>query len=289
MKLRELNLPMNTDNPPSYRSDDFDLFTGLFAPDMFYSFFNFWDSDSGVAKHYDLFIEELYDEYDRHFENNKDITFVFKAKLSKLEFIKEDVFKEDQGKIYYSPKPVDINNKGKAIHLLGKIELDHNGDKQQQYAAILYRYLNAAIDLLKESLTSHRSPTLPKKPVRQKLKGFTAKYPGCLPDAFNQLVSFGYILDNSESDNFRDTFLEKIPKKKIQWQKGPGSLSYFIKELNGDGIIDIKKEIWTITIECFSDKDGNPFTKEQLRHAKRPTNIKKLDEVINTFKEFIKE
>ena len=41
MKLRELNLPMNTDDPNYIKNRNFDLFIGLYSIDVFLSLANY--------------------------------------------------------------------------------------------------------------------------------------------------------------------------------------------------------------------------------------------------------
>jgi len=285
MKLRELNLPMNTDDPNYIKNRNFDLFIGLYSIDVFLSLANYKGNESVANSWYQEFLEELRADYDWHIQHNRDTTFLFKGKLVTLEALKEKIFKRDKSERVYFPKPIEINDKGKITRLSAKVQLNADGDSREKLAELLYRNLNEAIDLLKTSLNENISPQIPSKTTTLKPTSFMVKNPGVLNDAFQQLVNSKFILASDE-ENFIDTFFGRTPKKRIEWQGDIGALSYFIKEINGEGIVDVKKQIWNITLKCFSKENGESFTKSQLRYAKKPKGTRKIDNVIDTFKEF---
>jgi hypothetical protein len=163
--------------------------------------------------------------------------------------------------------------------------ISKEGDKFQQMAFVIYEYLDLAInclqDYVKQLTPSSIIDNLPlPPPVTTKIRGLRIKNKDCLEIAFIRLRSRYIIQHDVLQKDFGDAFSGWIPKNKIIWLEGPGLLSYFIKSINGKGIEDEKKNIWTTTINCFQDKDLKNFTVEQLRFAKKPTKTEDIDLVI---------
>ena len=215
MKLRELNLPMNTDDPNYIKNRNFDPFIGLYSIDVFLSLANYKGNESVANSWYQEFLEELRADYDWHIQHNRDTTFLFKGKLVTLEALKEKIFKRDKSERVYFPKPIEINDKGKITRLSAKVQLNADGDSREKLAELLYRNLNEAIDLLKTSLNENISPQIPSKTTTLKPTSFMVKNPGVLNDAFQQLVNSKFILASDE-ENFIDTFFGRTPKKRIE-------------------------------------------------------------------------
>jgi hypothetical protein len=198
--------------------------------------------------------------------------FYFRDILVTYQLSKKDSFNEKENNIF---------------HVLISKPISKEGNGIQQMAFVIYEYHNLAINCLQDyvkQLTPSsiiENPPLP-PPVPTKIRGFRIQNKDCLEIAFSRLRSLYIIQHDVQQKDFEDAFSGWIPKNKIIWLKGPGLLSYFIKSINGKGIEDEKKNIWTTTISCFQDTNLKNFTVEQLRFAKKPTKTDDIDLVIKS-------
>ncbi|TGV04816.1 hypothetical protein [Flavivirga rizhaonensis] len=99
-------------------------------------------------------------------------------------------------------------------------------------------------------------------------------------EAFNKLKKEKFISGNTSLDNFKEIFRSKeISKnKRIVWIGTNKELQWFMKYLVRDSkkVVDLKKDIWLVTIRCFVKSENKEFTVEQLRDAKGKATHRKL-------------
>lgn len=227
-----------------------------------------------VDAHFENFIKGCLWNFKLRLENPLDTYNYFKYILKRFTVLKGTIFSE---------------NNGVVIHALLTEPITKDGDERNTSIFLLYERINEAIETLEDYVKQltpkeeneneqHIAPRL----RRTKLHGFRIKNKDVLETAFNRLIFNGFIHQDVKFADFERAFTDWLPENKITWLSGPGLLSYFIKAINGKGIEDEKKNIWTTTINCFQDKDSNGFTVEQLRFAKKPTKTDDIDLVIKS-------
>lgn len=107
--------------------------------------------------------------------------------------------------------------------------------------------------------------------------------------AFKLLKSNIFIHSSTDWNQFKNIFCNKkiAPNKRIKWIGSKVELQWFIKELmyNSKKIMDLKNDIWLITISCFVDEDGNEYIYTQLKNAtgKRYDRKDLLAEIVKLF------
>jgi len=243
---------------------------GLFDQELFWDFvysLSVKDYTYHIGCFYNKFLDGCLENQRKYLHDDKESFLYFNNVLKKFKTLKEKLFVEDDNKIYHS---------------LSKKEISEMGDKVQQITSMHYFYINQIISDLEEFANTKK---LDKSETTYKVSGFNVKNQDCLDDAYNQLIEFKIIAKDVLIHDFKTAFQGRIPENKIRWLQGPGLLSFFIKEINGIGILDTKKHIWDSTIACFVDKAGTPFEKTQLRHGKIPKNRDDIKKVIYTFNE----
>lgn len=176
---------------------------------------------------------------------------------------------------------------GIIMHTLLPDPISKGSEGMHKSVYYLYERINEAISILEDYIKQ----LTPKDEIKDneitrqrigkpRLHGFRIKKRDCLNTVFNRLIFNRLIHQNVSFKDFERAFTDWIPDNKIIWQEGPGLLSYFIKSINGKGIEDEKKSIWTTTTNCFQDKNSKDFTIEQLRFAKKPSKTDDVDLVI---------
>lgn len=190
----------------------------------------------------------------------------FKDMLLKVSITEERLFvKTDRGLVY---KP------------LGYL-IEKGGSPEDLYFDEIYAILQKVKDRfesyqVKLTIESNRKTSTP---------SFILIDASVLNDAFTQLISFGYILDDTDKKDFVEIFTGCIIHRPIKWQGGIGSLAYFIRGiLKSDNVYKIKnKEHWLVTQKCFIDPDNKMFEITQLKNSDPPKYPANLDIVIRSF------
>jgi hypothetical protein len=109
---------------------------------------------------------------------------------------------------------------------------------------------------------------------------------GHLREIFDELFK-GFIGNQTKWLNFKNWFTGRVGKNKIVWIADRGDLYFFIKELKDQDKI-YNKQPWLITEQCFIDRNGKPFLKDQLNSGKNTFNSDKLVPIIDMFKTCVK-
>lgn len=231
-----------------------------------------------VDVHFENFLKGCLWNFKLRLENPLDTYNYFNYILKRFTILKSTIFSEDNGVVK---------------HALLIEPVTKEGDERNVSIFLLYERINEAIELLvdyvkqlapKEEYNNeqHVAPRLKKT----KLHGFRIKNKDVLETSFDRLKYNGLIDHDTKFPDFERAFTDWLPVNKITWLGGPGLLSYFIKAINGKGIEDEKKSIWTTTTNCFQDKDSKDFTVEQLRFAKKPTKTDDVDLVIKSINKY---
>jgi len=251
----------------------------LLDPEMaeycFNTFDNSLDYENLIIQHFGEFQTWCWEIY-VSMNVNKDKTYLFfKDALRRYQSIKDKMFSEKENQIYHCQVTLPISKEG---------------NRAQQMGYIAYENINKAIDVLEDYVQQASTNKSSIKandatPPLKKIHGFRVKNHKCLNDAFDQLKNKGFIDEGTSKNDFEKVFSGRILDRKIIWLKGPGLLSYFIKYINNKGIEDEKKHIWDTSINCFQDINKNAFTIKQLRFAKKPSDTKEIDFVIDTINE----
>jgi len=224
--------------------------------------------------HFEDFLKGCLWNFQSRKDNPINTYFYFKYILNRLQICKGAIFSERGGSI---------------MHILLPNPLAQEGEGYYKSVYYLYGRINEAISILEEYLIQltprNESPdneNTKQRVKRIRLHGFKMGKEECINLAYDRLRYHKLIHFDVSFKDFRSAFSDWIPDNKIIWLEGPGLLSYFIKSINGKGIEDEKKNIWTTTINCFQDKDSKNFTVEQLRFAKKPTKTDDIDSVIKS-------
>jgi len=97
----------------------------------------------------------------------------------------------------------------------------------------------------------------------------------------NNIVHYMDVLSRLKKENFIDkqTSFEQFKAilrnqrldsiYRIKWIGSNKELQWFVKHLVYDvkKVVDLDKDIWLVTMKCFTKKDGEEFTESQLRNA----------------------
>ncbi|GGX33801.1 hypothetical protein GCM10007384_38090 [Aquimarina muelleri] len=90
-------------------------------------------------------------------------------------------------------------------------------------------------------------------------------------DIWSLLKKENFIDKNTSFENFKDIFKnQKIePKDRIKWIGTNKELQWFVKYLvyKSEKTVNLDKDIWLVTRNCFIKNDGKGFTESQLRNA----------------------
>ena len=212
---------------------------------------------------------------------NDDLTDTFnyfKYIRNRFLHLKGTLFSEKDGEIKHIRSPKDLRKE--------------NIDKTKSINHI-YKLINEGLSVLDDYIIqlSPRERNQTEEAVGPRLRkirihGFRIKNKDVLETSFDRLKYNGLINQDAKFSDFERAFTDWLSENKITWLGGPGLLSYFIKAINGKGIEDEKKSIWTTTTNCFQDKDSKDFNVEQLRFAKKPTKTDDVDLVIKSINKY---
>lgn len=112
-----------------------------------------------------------------------------------------------------------------------------------------------------------------------------AKNSGTIKPLYNSL-RVEFIAPDTHYINFRNIFLNKIPRTKIVWCKGKGTLKYFVRQLKRKEKITNGK-IWQAAANSFQIKDEPDYNIVKLSNTKFPSSknseLRQLDTYINSF------
>lgn len=178
-------------------------------------------------------------------------------------------------------------------------ELKNSNDKTNKskgddnnYPKILKNFLKTEAKFYK-----HAQPEVVIKPKSSTLKKITKtnrsfKYKKLESDYSNltylkeSLINKGFISKNTDLKDFRKAFSGEAIDKPIVWMGNMSELSYFIKQIhhNLKYVENVKQEIWSITINCFIQENGEQYNRIKLRGQKVPATSKNIDSALNTLK-----
>ncbi|MCK8479759.1 hypothetical protein MUY34_03955 [Flavihalobacter algicola] len=165
-------------------------------------------------------------------------------------------------------------------HLLNKVEVDTLGDwinsheNQRQVSNKTERKMKGEINsFLLKSLESN--PDYFKRVQNREL----------FYKVYSKLKEGKFIASNTPFDDFIAIFSnKKISKRnRIIWKGRYVELQWFVKYLvyHLKKVVDLKNDIWNITVKCFVNKEGKEFYNKQLSDAKgKPYQRKALLEEI---------
>jgi hypothetical protein len=164
--------------------------------------------------------------------------------------------------------------------------------KNNNYPKILKKFLKTEADFY-----NHAQPEFVIKPTSSKLKKTTEtnrsfKYKKMKSGYSNltylkeSLINKGFISKNTDLKDFRKAFSGEAIDKPIVWTGNMSELSYFIKQIhhNLKYVVNVKQEIWSITINCFIQENGEQYNRIKLRGQKVPATSKNIDSALNTLK-----
>jgi hypothetical protein len=178
-----------------------------------------------------------------------------------------------------------------------KLRISSSGTKKSKikgdnYFDIFKEFLSIEAEFYKDA-----QPEFVIKPTISKLKKITKtnrsfKYKKIKSDYSNltylkeSLINKGFISKNTDLKDFRKAFSGEAIDKPIVWTANMSELSYFIKQMhhNLKYVENVKQEIWTITINCFIQENGEQYNREKLRGQKVPATSKNIDSALNTLK-----
>lgn len=110
-----------------------------------------------------------------------------------------------------------------------------------------------------------------------------------------------HFISNIDEEKLIKYFNEEIPSlKKIKWLGRSYLLSYFIRELIKNKIIDEENDFWTATVNVFEKENGEPFKRQTImtdssnlpknENGKSYKKLKILKEILeNALKEDLKK
>lgn len=206
------------------------------------------------------FLKGCYNMYTSLTNKSEDTLHYFKNIHLTYNSLKNKLFKEYNNNIVH--------------YYTGKV-ISEYGDDIQKITAMHHFYINQFIYALEKIYIIRSSDD---QIPNSSTSGFKVKNPGCLNDAYNQLINLQIIEKNITCSEFRRIFSDWNPAKKITWLQGPMLLYYFIHEINGVGIFKDNK-VWNTTIKCFQNKGGGKFKKSSLKGGKYPKDAKKIEDI----------
>jgi hypothetical protein len=182
-------------------------------------------------------------------------------------------------------------------HRESKLRTSNDGTKkskgnEENYLTIFKDFLSIEADFYK-----YAQPEVIIIPTSSKLKKITEINHSFTYKKFNvdnpnlthlkeSLINKGFIAKDTDLKDFRKAFSGEAIDKPIVWTGNISELSYFIKQMhhNLKHLENVKQEIWSITINCFIQENGEQYNRIKLRGQKVPATSKNIDSALNTLK-----
>jgi hypothetical protein len=261
---------------------------------------DYWETYKFDPTYFDTFISgELYNVflnaiYERikplnGFEINKYLTLSVNQFKTHTPTKRAETFKRIYHDTYWYPNHMEYNPnqyENKYPVYVWKHYTNHFQLFKEASENVLQDFKNGLIGNVPEQEVIEK----PKNKIKLKQKSFTYKklkfeYPN-LTYLKESLINKNLIAPDTELKYFRKIFSGEAIDKPIVWTGNISELSYFIKQLHNklEYVENVKQEIWSITINCFIQENGEQYNRTKLRTQKVPATSKNIDSALNTLK-----